>query len=87
MQQGRTYRLRVASNASALAAQMESIQGITTLRILPDGDGLIEFRLTKDSKDEVLDAVVAKVIEGRHGMRELHLKTKSLEEVFFQLTK
>jgi ABC-2 type transport system ATP-binding protein len=87
MQQGRTYRLRVASNADGLAGQLENIRGVVTPRLLTDGDGYLEFGLSKDAQDDVLDSVVAKALEGRHGLRELHLKTKSLEEVFFQLTK
>jgi ABC-2 type transport system ATP-binding protein len=87
MQQGKTYRLRVASNPDELALQLENIRGVITPRVLPDSDGCLEFALSKDAQDEVLDTIVARTVAGRHGLRELHQKTKSLEEVFFQLTK
>lgn len=87
MQQGRTYRLKVAIKADALANEMKDIQGVIGPRLLEDGDGYLEFGLSKDAKEDVLDSVIAKTVEGRHGLRELQLKTKSLEEVFFQLTK
>jgi ABC-2 type transport system ATP-binding protein len=87
LEQGRIYRMRVAHEASRLAGSLAEVQGILAPKILSDGDGSLEFVLSKDASDAVIDTAVAKALEGRHGLRELSMKTKSLEEVFFQLTK
>lgn len=87
MQKGRVYRMRVAHAAPQLASRLNEINGILSPRLLDENEGSVEFALSTEASDEALDSVVAKVYEGNHGLRELSLKTKSLEEVFLQLTK
>jgi ABC-2 type transport system ATP-binding protein len=87
MESNRIYRLKVAQKAELLAKELESIDGIRKLRSIPDTEGVLEFSLTNEASEGILDTLVDRVIKGQFGLRELYLKTKSLEEVFFQLTK
>jgi len=86
MQSGRLYRLRVARDASRLAATLAAAGNLVGVRAADDDEQALEFGLTKDVGDEALDEVVRHTVDGGHGLRELAAKTKSLEEVFFQLT-
>jgi hypothetical protein len=49
-------------------------------------DQELEFSLAVEVDDAVLDDIARRMIDGGFGLRELAVKTKSLEEVFFQLT-
>ncbi len=79
--------MRVAHDANLLATRIGEVKGILSPRILDEEEHNLEFALSKEATEEVIDTVVARAVEGKHGLRELSLKTKSLEEVFFQLTK
>lgn len=87
MQSGRIYRIRVAKDAQRLASTLVASGGVIAPRAVGEGDQEVEFGLAKGAGDGVLDEVARKVIDGGFGLRELALKTKTLEEVFFQLTK
>lgn len=87
MESGRIYRLRVGKEAGRLASSLVAFGGLVAPKVLGDDDQEIEFGLAKSAGDVVLDDVVRKVVDGGFGLRELAPKTKTLEEVFFQLTK
>ena len=89
MQSGRSYRLRVAKDPQRLVGALSALPGIATPRVSStDGEsGDIEFALAESMGESVIDDVARRTIDGGHGLRELAAKTKSLEEVFFQLTK
>jgi len=85
MQGGNVYRLRVARNADKLAGEVRPLNGVQNV---VTGSDPTELEVTINGEpDAVLDQLAAKIVSGGFGLRELALKTKSLEEVFFQLTK
>lgn len=85
MEAGNTYRLRVRQNGASLASSLKQIDGVA--HVQSSGADDIEFALGKQAKDSVIDDVAKRVVEGGFGLKELTLKTRSLEEVFMQLTK
>lgn len=85
---GKSYRLKVANARDKLLEELGTIEGLHQPSLRPTADGSwVEFAISSSSNDSVLDDVARKVVNGGYGLRELSLKTKSLEEVFFQLTK
>ena len=82
---GGVYRLKVAKNEQALIGAISGFKGIKYSNFNQE-DGEIEFGLEANDFD-TLDLIGSKVIEGGYGLRELTLKTRSLEDVFFQITK
>lgn len=86
MESGRLYRLRVGQGADRLVQALSSVEGVVAPKVVGQAHEEIEFGLTKASSDHALDLVARRVIDGGFGLRELAIKTKSLEEVFFQLT-
>jgi ABC-2 type transport system ATP-binding protein len=88
MESGRVYRMRVGKDAARFAQSLVAMGGVTQPRVVDaGGDGEIEFGLAKAAGEDVLDQVAKKALDGGYGLRELAVKHKSLEEVFFQLTK
>jgi len=87
LQTGHLYRLRVGRDALTLAQKLSSIQELSNIQTTPRQVDLIEFSLKSSADETVLDEVSKMAITGGYGLRELTLKMKSLEEVFFQLTK
>jgi ABC-2 type transport system ATP-binding protein len=86
MQGGRTYRMRVAQGVQDLVAKLRQLEGIITPRVIDEPEFLVEFALSRGTSEAILDSVAKAALGGNHGLRELSAKTKSLEEVFFQLT-
>ena len=86
MQSGRVYRVKVAREARALVGAMAKMPGLNSPKIA-EGEDEIEFALDAGVSDSVVEDVARQAVEGGHGLRELIAKTKSLEDVFFQLTK
>ena len=80
----RVYTLRVGENAVRLADELATFPAITPPRTA--STGVIEFALRKDAPDDTIDKVAMQVVKGGYGLRELNVKTKSLEDVFFQAT-
>jgi ABC-2 type transport system ATP-binding protein len=81
---GNDYRLVVARNSAKLVQEISKVAGVSDARVVNSELGKIEFSVL--AGDEVVDQVARKVVDGNHGLKELVLGTKSLEEVFFQLT-
>jgi hypothetical protein len=80
--------MRVGKDAARFAQSLVAMGGVTQPRVVDaGGDGEIEFGLAKAAGEDVLDQVAKKALDGGFGLRELAPKTKTLEEVFFQLTK
>lgn len=83
---GNVYRLRVARDSARALATINTMQGLHTARTTGHGEE-IEFAIARSTGDQILDDIARSVIDGGFGLRELALKTRSLEEVFLQLTK
>lgn len=85
-EKGHVYRLKVANNASRLTLELGSIRGINTPTVIDEKHGQIEFGLSATQGEEILDDVTKAIVSGGFGLRELSIKHKSLEEIFFQVT-
>lgn len=84
---GLHYRLRVASGASRLVGALARVPGIDGAKAIGEDDKELEFGLVSRDSENLLDQVAKTTVDGGFGLRELAAKTKSLEEVFFQITK
>lgn len=83
---GRIYRMRVAHNVDQLARDLSAINQLSAVRLIDPKNGELEFDLAKLADEQVITEVSKVVVNGGYGLRELALKTHSLEDVFFQLT-
>lgn len=83
---GRTYRMRVGQGAARLVTELARQGAVANPRSLGDEDREVEFALAR-SGEAALDEVAKLAVSGGFGLRELAPKTKTLEEVFFQITK
>lgn len=84
LESGRQYQLRVRQGASALVEKLKHLPSLSALTLETESAETISFR-TSD-QDQVLDRVAQEVLSGGHGLQELAVKSKKLEDVFFQLT-
>jgi ABC-2 type transport system ATP-binding protein len=90
MESGHVYKLKVARNGSNALTTLgrlglQNIQAIDSANASSSSE--IEFEVNTTTGDQVLDDVAKAVVDGGFGLRGLTLKTKSLEDVFLQLTK
>ena len=86
MKSGRIYRLKVARNGAAAMSNLAELAAAQHPRLVDAAEHELEFSLAGSTDEAVLDNVARRMIDGGFGLRELAVKTKSLEEVFFQLT-
>ncbi|MDE3269771.1 MAG: ABC transporter ATP-binding protein [Pseudomonadota bacterium] len=84
MESERSYILRVERNAAKLVSELEGVDGIAVPRL---ESNTISFALRQGAAADTTDKVARKVLDGGFGLRELALKAKTLEDVFFQVTK
>lgn len=88
LSQGKVFRLRVARSAKDALSRLKGLPGIVHAKIEDDhGEDTIEFGVEKSASENAPEDVARAVMDGGFGFRELRQKTKSLEEVFFQVTK
>ena len=85
MEAGRHYRLKVKNDPQKLVSEISSISGVQEPHYR-EADDEIWFTLASKSDEALLDEVASKVVSGKFGLRELSLKTHSLEEVFLKMT-
>jgi ABC-2 type transport system ATP-binding protein len=84
LESGLQYQLRVRQGATALADRLKDMPSLSSVKLEGEQEQIISFH-TKD-QDQVLDRVAQEVLNGGHGLQELAVKSKKLEDVFFQLT-
>lgn len=84
LESGRQYQLRVRQGAAALIEKLKNLPALSGLALDAENEQMISFR-TSD-QEQVLDRVAQEVLSGGHGLQELAVKSKKLEDVFFQLT-
>jgi ABC-2 type transport system ATP-binding protein len=87
MHSGRVYRIRVQKDADRLAANLSGVRGLVGATVDRHESHVVEFALGGGVDEDIIDDVARRAVDGGFGLRELAVKTKSLEEVFFQLTK
>jgi ABC-2 type transport system ATP-binding protein len=80
---GAAYHLRVARNASKLVKELLTLDGVVSAKMAPESD---RIHLEIKSGNGALDRIARKVLDGDHGLKELVSHSKSLEDVFLQLT-
>jgi ABC-2 type transport system ATP-binding protein len=85
MEAGHIYKLKVARNGSNALTTLGRI-GVSNLRTGSTPED-IEFAVSSANGDSILDDVARAVVDGGYGLRGLTLKTRSLEDIFMQLTK
>lgn len=87
MQSGHVYRLRVGADSGRLLSEIGALQGITAASITNAEEHELEFGIDRNSTlESVVESVARQVLNGGYGLREIGAKTKSLEEVFYQVT-
>lgn len=79
------YHLKVANRHEELLSKLEKISAITQAKWKNEFSS-IEFMLSEKDGERVLDDIARTVIDGGHGLRELAQQTKSLEDIFIQIT-
>lgn len=79
------YRLKVAQRSEALVKDLAGISGVVSPRLVDAAVHHIEFSVANEGT--LIDQIARKVLDGGYGLRELAPEAKSLEDVFFQLTK
>jgi len=84
LESGLQYHLRVRQGATALFDKLKVLPSLFSVKLEGEQEQIISFH-TKD-QDQVLDHVAQEVLNGGHGLQELAVKSKKLEDVFFQLT-
>jgi hypothetical protein len=85
METGHIYKLKVARNGSNALTTLGRI-GVSNLKTGSTPED-IEFAVSSATGDSILDEVARAVVDGGYGLRGLTLKTRSLEDIFMQLTK
>ena len=80
----RVYTIRINADAARLANELATLATLTPPQAT--AADIVEFALRKDAPPDTVDKVALQVIKGGYGLRELTVKTKSLEDVFFQVT-
>ena len=86
LESGSVYRLAVRHDPLLAWEKLREIRGLTLTRQPNIDDNAIEFAIGSGAGDDVIDCVARKILDSGYGLKEIALKTRSLEEVFFQLT-
>jgi ABC-2 type transport system ATP-binding protein len=81
-----SYKLVVVKDVEKLAKELESVGGVNSVRVDNAAQNRLEFSIV-GSEEGALDVVVRKVLDGGFGFKELVASSKSLEDIFFQLTR
>lgn len=84
LETGRQYQLKVRQGASILLEKLKALPSLSGFQLENDSAETISFRTT--DQEHILDRVAQEVLNGGHGLQELAVKSKKLEDVFFQLT-
>lgn len=85
LEAGHIYKLKVARNGTNALTTLGRI-GVNNLKTGSTPEEF-EFAVGASGGDQILDDVARAVVDGGFGLRGLTLKTRSLEDIFLQLTK
>ena len=80
----KAYKIRVENGFENALAALRGLSGISELKLADDRS--ISFSL-KSNDEPWLDKVARTIVDGGFGIRELSQTSKSLEDVFYQLTR
>lgn len=76
------YRICVREKGEALVNILNTHPGVSAAHLLPGKTNEIEFAFSEPS----VDSIARKVLDGGYGLVELSPKTRSLEEIYFEIT-
>ncbi len=79
---GAVYRVRVQNDGLKFADTLKSMQGVASASLIEDN--LLEVSTNNDG--DTIDRLVKQAVSAGHGLRELTPQSKTLEDVFYQLT-
>ncbi len=82
---GGGYTVRVRQDASRLAEELRKLGSVSATRLVAERDGAVDVTLRGASV--AIDDVARHVLDGGYGLVEIAAHTKSLEDIYFQLTK
>lgn len=85
LESGRQYHLKVRQGASHLVEKLKIYPTLFDVNLELGDEQKISFRTRAHEQD--IDRVAREVLDGGFGLEELALKSKKLEDVFFQLTR
>jgi ABC-2 type transport system ATP-binding protein len=85
MESSHIYKLKVARNGSNALTTLGRI-GVSNVKSGSTPED-IEFAVSNSAGDNILDDVAKAMVDGGFGLRSLTRKTRSLEDIFLQLTK
>ncbi|MGE0171518.1 MAG: ABC transporter ATP-binding protein [Oligoflexales bacterium] len=78
------YQLRVRQGAEALLPKLQGLTGLSGTNLFSKEKNIIEFHAQPSSS--VLDEIALLAVNGGYGLCEISQKSKSLEDIFLQLT-
>ncbi len=78
------YVVKVLSDVKGLFQSLEQISSIKGLNLISEESGEISFHA--DQSQNTIDIVAKQILDGSHGLIQISPKSKSLEDIFFQLT-
>ena len=81
---GRAYSVRVRENAQSAIRGLEGLGDVEQVKLAADEETI---QVTLAGDDAVIDQVARYLLDQGHGLLEISPETKSLEDVYFQLTK
>ena len=85
LEKGANYVLTVRTLDDTLLHKIEAIDSVSLVKRIESDENSITFHASEES--DSLDEIAAIVAQNKSGLRELRKSTKSLEDIFFQLTK
>ena len=81
---GGVYEVRVREKVEQAAEALRTLAGVEQVELSADHQVI---QITIGNDESVIDHVVRHLLDQGHGIKEITLQTKSLEDVYFQLTK
>jgi ABC-2 type transport system ATP-binding protein len=82
---GIDIELTVRGDAEAVRAKLSSLRGVESVEVMPLADGECSVRVHSSGADP-REEIARAIVRGGFGLRELHSRTLSLEDVFISLT-
>jgi ABC-2 type transport system ATP-binding protein len=81
----RQYFISVDKHGKSLADKISGFKGVSDVHVSDTDGHRVEF--TMDGSEGIIDSIARAAMDGSHGIKEIASKTKTLEEIFFQLTR
>jgi ABC-2 type transport system ATP-binding protein len=83
---GRVYRARIQGPSDAVRARLSGVHGVESARIVGESDGYAEFQVQAANGGDLGPEIFRAAKEGGWTLSQLDRVSRSLEEVYLQLT-